>query len=225
MDNSKCAILVPVHHNVEPHCELSLRQLEAKGYAVKRLYGYAGVDRARNRLATDAVNGGFEEIMWIDADMAFEPSSVDRLRTHDLPIVCGLYPTKVEKRLSSIMMPGTKQVIFGQGGGLLEIRYAATGFLYTRRQVYVDVQAHEKLPVCDQLLQPMVPYFMPMVVDDGNGPWYLGEDYAFCERARRSGYKIYADTTVRLQHVGIYGYSWEDVGAGVTRFGTYRLNL
>ncbi|MBY0525809.1 MAG: hypothetical protein K2R98_20620 [Gemmataceae bacterium] len=66
MDNARCIILVPIHHNVEPHCELALRQLETNGYTVRRYYGQAAVDQARNRLATDAVNEGFEELMWID---------------------------------------------------------------------------------------------------------------------------------------------------------------
>ena len=42
----------------------------------------------RNRLATEALADGFEELMWIDADIAFDPRSVDRLRSHNLPIVC-----------------------------------------------------------------------------------------------------------------------------------------
>jgi hypothetical protein len=75
--------------------------------------------------------------MWIDSDMAFEPKSVDKLRSHNLPLVCGLYPTKVEKKLTSLLLPDTQQVTFGPQGGLLEIRYAATGFFLTRRQVYL----------------------------------------------------------------------------------------
>lgn len=74
MDNAKCAILVPVARRVEPHCDLALRQLEAAGYPVRRLYGYSQIDRARNRLATDALAEGFDELFWIDSDMAFEPS-------------------------------------------------------------------------------------------------------------------------------------------------------
>jgi hypothetical protein len=35
---------------------------------------------------------------------------------------------------------------------------------------------------------------------------YLTEDYA-SERARRCGYRLVADTTIRLQHIGAYGYS------------------
>jgi hypothetical protein len=205
---------------------LALRQLESRGYPVRRLYGYSQIDRARNRLATDAVADGFEELMWIDSDMAFLPESVDRLRSHDLPLVCGLYPTKIERRLTSLVLPDTKQIIFGQQGGLVEIRYAATGFLYTRRQVYLDVQQKEGLPVCNQRQgQPTVPFFMPMIVPDGEGHFYLAEDFAFCERVRRCGYRIFADTTIRLEHIGIYGYSWEDLAVSVPRYASYRVEF
>ena len=37
--------------------------------------------------------------MWIDSDIAFEPQSVQRLRSLGLPIVCGLYPKKLEREL------------------------------------------------------------------------------------------------------------------------------
>ena len=46
MDNSRCVILVPASRHIEPHCEYSLRQLEAQSYIVRRLYGFAQVDVA-----------------------------------------------------------------------------------------------------------------------------------------------------------------------------------
>jgi GT2 family glycosyltransferase len=55
--------------------------------------------------------------------------------------------------------------------------------------------------------------------------WYLGEDFAFCERARRSGYRIFADTTIRLRHIGNYGYSWEDAGSQLPRYATYHFHM
>ena len=72
-----------------------------------------------------------------------------------------------------------------------------------------------------QFGKPLVPYFQPLVVSDAGGPWYLGEDYSFCERARRAGFRILADTGFRLRHVGPYGYSWEDAGASKERFRHY----
>ncbi len=225
MKNSSCVILIPAFAQVEPHCEYSLRQLESQGYVVRRLFGQAAVDRARSRLATDALADGFEELMWIDADIAFEPRSVERLRGHGLPIACGLYPVKGEKRLSSVLLPGTREVVFGSEGGLLEIRYAAAGFLYTRRQVYLDIQQGERLPVCDRAVKPLVPYFLPMIHEESGVSWYLGEDYAFGERARRHGYRVFADTTIRLQHIGVYGYGWEDLGGGTARTESFRFRV
>ena len=148
MDNSRCVILVPAGRHIEPHCEYSLRQLEAQGYPVRRLYGFAQIDVARNRLASEAIAEGFEELMWIDSDIAFEPRSVQRLRSHSLPFVCGLYPKKVEKAWSSQFLPGQRIVTLGEGGGLIEILYAATGFLLVRREVFLEVQRQQQLPTC-----------------------------------------------------------------------------
>jgi len=50
------------------------------------------------------------------------------------------------------------------------------------------------------------------------GHWYLAEDHAFCHRARLCGFPIIADTTIRLWHVGDYGYSWEDAGIDRQRY-------
>ena len=131
----------------------------------------------------------------------------------------------------------------GKGGGLVELLYCGTGFMHVRREVYTAIKQKLALPMCNAKFgRPMVPFFMPMIVNDsrsllprgtiaaaaqGNGAqqagadssipaertyWYLGDDYAFCERARQCGYKIMADTSIRLWHIGEYAYGWEDAG-------------
>jgi hypothetical protein len=78
------------------------------------------------------------------------------------------------------------------------------------------------LPICDkQWRKPTVPYFMPMVIETERGPWYLGDDFAFSHRAREAGFKIFADTTIRLGHIGRHAYSWEDAGGSNQRFASY----
>ena len=47
------------------------RELERRGYAVWRIRGFAAIDQARNRLAYQALERGFEETFWIDSDIAF----------------------------------------------------------------------------------------------------------------------------------------------------------
>ncbi|HEX5444103.1 MAG TPA: hypothetical protein VFW87_09760, partial [Pirellulales bacterium] len=50
---------------------------------------------------------------------------------------------------------------------------------------------------------------------------YLAEDYGFCRRARQCGFKIYADTSIRLWHIGSYRYGYEDASAEITRAKTH----
>ena len=225
-DAAGCVVLVPHMGRIEPACERGLRALEERGYTVRRVAGYALLDQARSQLASDVLAEGFDELMWIDADVGFAAKDVERLRGHGLPIVCGTYVKKGQRALACHLMPGTEAITFGRDGGLIEIYYAPTGFLLTHRRVYEDMAAKLRLPTCNTRFDhPMVPYFLSMVVPDGDGHWYLGDDFAFCERARRSGYQIWADTTIRLWHFGSYGYSWEDAGQETTRYATYHYRL
>jgi hypothetical protein len=222
MDPSRCVVLVPVGGYLEPECARGLAQLEARGYTVRTARGYAAIDQGRSQMATDALLDGFDALMWIDSDVAFDADSVDQLRESDEPIVCGIYPKKGMRELACHLLPDTKRVLFGQGGGLMEILYAATGFLFTQRTVYETIAEHEQLPVCNkQFGRITVPYFLPMIMPVGENNWYLGEDYAFCERARRSGFQIMADTRIRLNHIGRHGYSWEEAGSDQPRYATY----
>ncbi len=226
LDATRCVILVPVGHHIEPACDDALRSLERRGYAVRRVRGYSAIDQGRNQISTNALADGFEELMWIDSDIAFEPDAIDRLRSHNLPISCAVYPKKGKHAFASNFSGATKQVVFGKRGELVEIPYAGAGFLHTRREVYEAVRDHYRLPACNERFgRPMIPFFQPMVVPDGAGHWYLAEDFAFCHRVRECGYQIMADTTIRLKHIGSYLYSWEDAGGERDRFANFTFNI
>lgn len=215
----RCVVLVPYATHIEPACDRGLRELEKRGLEVRRYPSSAAVDRTRCDVATAAVRDGFDELMWIDSDIRFDPDDVTRLRTYDLPIVAGVYAKKGVRELAVHVEQDLAELKMGEGGGLYDVRYVGAGFLLTQKMVYDDVQRTFSLPVCNTRFgAATVPYFLPMVVtDDGGGYWYLGEDYAFCERARRSGHKIVVDTTIRLGHIGPYTYGWEDAGQEVPR--------
>jgi hypothetical protein len=177
-------------------------------------------------MASDALADGFEETMWIDSDIGFQADDVDRLRSHRLPIACGIYPKKGLCELACHVMPGTEHLLFGQEGSLVEILYAGAGFLLVHRDAYREIGSRLRLPLCNQHWgRPMVPYFQPIVKAHGDGHWYLAEDYAFCERARCCGLKVLADTRIRLSHYGTYGYSWEEGGIAPKRFSNFHYDL
>ena len=225
--SSRCVVLVPVGGSIDPGCEDGLRELERLGHPVRRVRGYAAVDAARCQMATDALADGFDELMWIDADVAFDPADVGKLRGHGLPFTCGLYPKKGPREFAAAFVPGTAVVRFGRRGGLTDVLYCGFGFTHTRREVYDAVRTRLGLDECNLgFRKPLVPYFAPLVAADARGDaWYLNEDYAFCERARQCGFGVRADTTVRLWHVGPYRYGWEDAGRDVERYADYTFQL
>ncbi len=226
MSAAACVVLVPVASAIDPDCDRALRELEARGYEVRRVYGHAAIDQARSQMATDALADGFDQLMWIDSDVLFDPAAVERLRSHDLPIVGGIYVKKAARALACHLLSETECVEFGAGGGLLPIRYAAAGFMLTRRALYDRIRETHALPICNEARgRPMIPFFLPMLLSEPGGSWYLGEDYAFSERARRAGFEIFADTSLRLGHVGRYAYGWEDAGGSHVRYASYRFQV
>ena len=209
----RVVILCPFLTHVEPACERGLREAEAAGFEVRRYAATAAVDRTRGDAAHAALQSGADAILWIDSDVAFTVAEVRALCAHRLPVVAGLYPKKGVRDFAVHLERGTTELGVGDAGGLYDVRYVGAGFLYTERVVFDDVRRHFGLPICNTRFgAPTVPYFLPMVIADPDGPpgayWYLGEDYAFCERARQAGHKIVVDTTLRLGHVGSYTYGW-----------------
>lgn len=225
-DRSKCVILVPYQGAIAPDCDRSLRSLEIMGYEVRRVGGYSAIDQGRCQMATDALEQGFDETIWIDSDIAFEASSIEVLRSRQAELVCGIYPLKNQRSLACHVMPGTSSLGFGREGGLTEVLYAGTGFMLVRRCVYEAIQIKLGLPVCNERFsRPLIPFFAPMVIPTDPGYWYLAEDYAFCHRARQCGYKVLADTTIRLWHIGSQLAGWEAAQQSPQRFDSFRLNL
>jgi len=210
----RAVVLVPYLTHIEPACERGLRELERRGIEIRRHAATAAIDRTRSELATAALDDGFDELIWIDSDIAFEADDLQKLRGHDLALAGGIYPKKGPKAFAAYFEPGTEVLQLGTNGGPCPVRYLGLGFLCTQRRVYADVQQRFALPRCEARFgAPAVPYFLPMVIEDSAPPggyWYLGEDYAFCERARQAGHPLIVDTTIRLGHVGGYQYSWED---------------
>ena len=178
---ASCVVLVPsLTGSALPECEERLRVLEGRGYAVWRLRGFASVETARSQAATDALSKGFDELMWIDGDVVFDPDDIERLRAHNLPLVGGLVAKPNRKQFAAAFLPGTAAITFGQKGGLLELLYAGLGFLHTRRAVYDAIREQSKLPICNgQHGSKLVPYFLPMMVADSSGnSTYLKSDRA-----------------------------------------------
>lgn len=229
-DPGACVVLVPVGGKIERDTDAALRALEKQGYEVRRVWGYSAIDTARNEIAAEALNDGFEELMWIDADVVFHPRAVERLRRLGTPMSCGVYPKKGLREMAATFPAREEPLRFGRDGEVTEVLQVGMGFVHTRREVYERVIEACTLPLCnEQWGKPYYPFFLPMIKEETvNGVvrrQYCGEDYAFCERVREAGYSILADLRIRLWHVGSYRYGWEDAGRDVDRFAQYTYSV
>ena len=226
-DPRRCVILVPFSTHILPETESQLRKLEDAGYTVRRQAGISAIDQGRSQMATDALIDGFQETLWIDSDIGFTVEDVSQLRRHPEAIVSGLYAKKGTRGFASHLLPGQSGMTLGKEGKLIEIQYAATGFLLVRREVYTTMQLELRLPMCNELFRgrPTIPFFQPLSIRQHDSWWSLGEDYSFSHRARECGFRVLADTSIRLWHIGNYRYGWEEAGSDAKRFDTFHMTF
>jgi hypothetical protein len=196
------------------------------------------VTRSRNTLVaqflteTDATH-----IMFIDADLAFEPELVHRMLAFDEDVVAGMYPVKAlrwdvpAKILEREELPTATLQYVGKfcDGAELERRgafatgvYGATGFMLIKRGVIERlIAAHpERAYTSDHVYAPAAAgkkfhaLFECMI--DPETKEYLSEDFGFCRIWRAIGGKIWLDVEGELVHTGPHDF----VGNPALRFGT-----
>lgn len=221
---SKSVVLVPHLNGIEPECEDGLQDLEKAGVRVVRRRGCSAIDVARNEMASDALHDGFESILFIDADLGFDPRDALRLLARPEPVVSAIYAKKGPRELASTVVEGIEEIRFGPDSpGLYPLKYAASGFLRVRAAALRRLIDELNLPLCNlDWGRGNWPFFQPMIIDATSGkPHYLGEDWAFSHRLNQIGITPMADASIRLYHFGRHGFSWEDAGDHRPRHRSY----
>jgi hypothetical protein len=216
---------------VGQHYMLSFLKLQRRapeaGYEVKlSLLGNDSlVSRARSTLVGAFLDdASATHLLFIDADIGFEPDQVERLLAFDRDFVGALYPVKavdwerLPERFTTtgegLAQAGLNYVgTFCEGaelrrdGDFATAIYVGGGFQLIRRSViermvaaYPDTRytkVHAYPPSSGDNLYAL----FDCVIDRETGA-YLSEDYAFCRRWRDIGGEIWLDTASRLTHVG-----------------------
>ena len=168
------------------------------------------ISRARNTLVAKYLGGtDSTHLMFIDADIGFEPWHILAMLNHDKDVIGGLYPMKT--------LP-VKWVVNGFPGaeegpdGLQEVSKAGTGFLLMKRHVFDKMKAHPAVkPFNNDIgLDPafnkdMKTYFDTAVRENR----YYSEDWTFCENWRDLGGRIWVDKRVLLRHTGTFVFDFQ----------------
>lgn len=140
---------------------------------------------ARERIAHHAINEGFTHVLWLDSDMIFQPSILDDLMFSGKQFVTGIYHARRKGYASCIFKS-------------IEINKIERFDEYPREAFEIAGCGFGCVLVETEMLKSVClnkgTCFTPLK--------NLGEDIAFCQRARQLGYKLYCEPSVVCGHIG-----------------------
>ena len=196
----KVAVLIPSQDQVSAGFAYDLARLfgSNSGLTIFNVRG-TYIPQQRQTLAKAAMDAGATHCLWLDSDMRFPPDALRRLLQHNEPIVAANYamrrvpilPTAEDKEKGSLFTDE-------HSTGLAEVSQCGMGLML------VDVNVLRTIGE---------PYFVL-----GHSPkGFVGEDYYFCHKARKHGYKILIDQDLskEVRHVGEIEFTMEH--ANLTR--------
>jgi hypothetical protein len=223
-------IAMPCYDSVKINTMLSIFQLI-------QFLGKAGVEvgintmksplihQARNYLSAVFLTTEYSHLLFIDADVEFEPEAVLHMMMAKKDIVCTPYRAKnpdLNNHTYTVKFPDPK-VIPILPGGLVEIEAGPTGLMLIDRKVFEKIIKNRPDLKIKNRVNPGIKEekshdfyynFFDFAFEDG---YTFGEDVSFCKLARKQGIKLYANTESMTAHrgefawVGKFGDSLKDI--------------
>jgi hypothetical protein len=168
------------------------------------------ISRARNTLTAKFLNNkDSTHLMFVDADIGFEPWHLLVLLNRQVDVIGGLYPMKsLPIKWCVNSFDGAEEGV----DGLQEVSKTGTGFMLIKREVFEKLNAHPATkPFINDIglpaeLDPYMKTYFDTAVRDNR---YYSEDWTFCENWRDLGGRVWVDKRVLLKHTGTYTFSHE----------------
>lgn len=185
------------------------------------------VERARNILTAKFMQTDCTHLLFVDADIGFDPRAVFRLLDFDRDVTSAVYPKKaidwgmVRRKLLANEPEDVRQMGLDFNinctspdmpvNGFIEVLDTATGFMLIKRDVVrrmYDRYRDELFAVNDLQghdVKDYVAIFACMI--DPDTKRFLSEDYAMCRRWQAMGGTIHACLATPLGHTGTYHFN------------------
>ena len=166
------------------------------------------IPRGRNALVARAMhNPRATHLMFLDADIGFDPEYILMLLQDDVDVIGGGYPKKslpidyVINPLPNGESDETKA----------EVERIGTGFLLLKRDVFAqmakempDLKYRDDCGLDPSINQHLYAYFECGLFGE---KVFMSEDWLFCNRWRKMGGRIFISKRFALTHVGNYAFS------------------
>ena len=178
------------------------------------------ITRGRNSIVNTFMKSECSHLLFIDADIGFDPNDVLKIIGHNLDIVCAGYPAKFIDwesihRAARMGVPPeglqsfSSPYIYNRDeegmhyGDLIDVKESGTGFMLIKRPVFEKMSSHVPSYISNQFNgagENIKEFFATSIQDN----LLLSEDYHFCRLWRSLGGRVYVDKSINLQHVGSY---------------------
>ena len=184
----------------------TVRESEDRGIRIDPVYmSYdALVQRARNDLVALAIQGGYDDLIFIDGDIEWDPKWIFQLLKYKQDVVGGTYRKKVDEVEDYVVkawVHDDKGTIFPMETdtrtGLVKVAGLGTGFMKLSRKAlehlwegavpYVDHKGKNSRMVFDIAIQ--------------NGT-LVSEDILMCQKLINGGFDIWLDPRMCCNHTG-----------------------
>lgn len=149
------------------------------------------IHQNRENIAKEFLKSDSTHLLFVDSDMVFKTDDVRTLIKRDKDIIGASCNMKAEVPVTTVKIHDEegKDVSKIMPDGLLECYAVGTGFMLVARKVF------------ETLSHPWFSY-----EQDKEGNTFRGEDMWFCGKARKAGFKVYCDPTIKIGHLGDFLY-------------------
>lgn len=162
------------------------------------------IQRSRNDLMKMAVEGGVDDLIFIDSDQAWKPEWIFQLLAHPVDVVAGAVPKKSDIEQYNVRCAQAPLVDLATG--LLVVDGVGTGFLRLSRRALLAVWMAAPEYRNEGKASRMA--FDVRIID---GLLY-SEDTVFCEMLKAQGFRIHVDASMTCTHVGAKVWSGDFAG-------------
>ena len=166
------------------------------------------IPRGRNALVARAMhNPRATHLMFLDADIGFDPEYILMLLQEDVDVIGGGYPKK-SLPIDYVINP----INDGESDDAkAEVERIGTGFLLMKREVFSRMaEGMPELKYTDDCgLDPSINEHLYAFFECGlfGEKVFMSEDWLFCNRWRTLGGRIFISKRFALTHVGTYAFS------------------
>ncbi|MDC0319989.1 hypothetical protein OAL34_02495 [Synechococcus sp. AH-551-G03] len=166
------------------------------------------IPRGRNALVARAMhNPRATHLMFLDADIGFDPEYILMLLKEDVDVIGGGYPKK-SLPIDYVINP----INDGESDDAkAEVERIGTGFLLMKREVFSRMaEGMPELKYTDDCgLDPSINEHLYAFFECGlfGEKVFMSEDWLFCNRWRTLGGRIFISKRFALTHVGTYAFS------------------